>query len=104
MSTGQTSASLVATAVSWATASSTSTPMKMASALTPGSPPRGVQPRALRMGSGLRPLCSVLQLGLHDLGDLRDLLGDGDPGLGQARDLLARRVLPALDDRAGVAE
>src|SRR4051794_11134582 len=104
MSTGQTSASLVATAVSWATASSTSTPMKVASALTPlRSPPRGIQPRALRTGIGLRPLYPR-QLGLHDLRDLADLPRDGDPRLGQARDLLARRVLLALDDRAGVAE
>src|SRR3954453_21775863 len=107
MSTGQTSASLVATAVSWATASSTSTAMKMASALMPlRSPPRGIQGgwvRFLRTGIGLGPL-HPRQLGLHDLRDLRDLLCDGDPRLGQARDLLARRVLLALDDRAGVAE
>src|SRR5512133_4119894 len=98
MSTGQTSASFAATAVSRAMASSTSTPMKMACALMPlRSPPRGIQPRALRTGIGLGPLYPR-QLGLHDLRDLRDLLRDGDPRLGQARDLLARRVLLAFDD------
>src|SRR5207244_2242467 len=80
--TGQTSSSLAASSSSPATASSTSMPMKMAS---------------LRIGGGsqLRP---------HDVRDLRDLLGDGDAGLGEAGDLLGRRVLLALDDRAGVAE
>src|SRR5215207_9671873 len=84
MSTGQTSSSLAASAASPATASSTSMPMKIAS---------------LRIGRA--PLG---ELRLHDLGDLRDLLCDGDAGLREAGDLLSRRVLLALDDRAGVAE
>src|SRR5947208_12422230 len=82
MSTGQTSASLAASCPSPATASSTSMPMKIAS---------------LRIGGGS-------QLAPHDLRDLRDLLGNGDPGLRQARDLLGGSVLLALHDRAGVAE
>src|SRR3954467_9006855 len=67
MSTGQTSSSLAASSASPATASSTSMPMKVAS---------------LRIGGGS-------QLALHDLGDLGDLLGDRDPGLGEAGGLLA---------------
>src|SRR5436189_3878210 len=82
MSTGQTSSSFAASCASPATASSTSMPMKMAS---------------LRIGGGP-------QLALHDLRDLRDLLGDRDAGLGEAGDLLGGRVLLALHDRAGVAE
>src|SRR5439155_12754718 len=82
MSTGQTSSSFAASCGSPATASSTSMPMKMAS---------------LRIGGRS-------ELAPHDLRDLRDLLGDGDACLGEAGDLLGRRVLFALDDRAGVAE
>src|SRR4051794_27374603 len=82
MSTGQTSASLAASCASPATVSSTSIPMKMAS---------------LRIGGGS-------QLRLHDLRDLRDLLGDRDPCLGQSLDLLGSGVLLALDNRPGVAE
>src|SRR5512132_1543915 len=103
MSTGQTSASLAATAASWAASSSTSTAMKIASALTRWSPPRGIQPRVLRQGIGLRPLY-LGELRLHQARDVLDALGHDDAGGGQARDLLARRVLLALDDRAGVAE
>src|SRR4051794_35477872 len=44
------------------------------------------------------------QQGLHDVGYLRDLLGDRDPRVGEPGDLLGRGVLLALDDRAGVAE
>src|SRR5919109_814484 len=110
MSTGQTSSSLAATAGSRATASSTSTPMKSASVLT-WLAPRGLPPRALMETPGLRPAVNgragarpLGHLLAHQVGDLRDLLGDNDPGLGEARDLLGRGVLPALHDRAGVAE
>src|ERR671933_756584 len=92
MSTGQTSVSLAAIAGSPAASSATSMPMKMPSE---------------RMGSDLLRGdvdAALGELGLHDLRDLGDLLGDRDPGLRQARDLLARRVLLALDDRAGMAE
>ena len=41
---------------------------------------------------------------LDPVGDLVDPLDDGDAGGLEAGDLLGRRVLVALDDRAGVAE
>src|SRR5690349_4499738 len=82
MSTGQTSSSFAASSASPVTASSTSMPMKTAS---------------LRIGGRS-------QFRLHDLRDLRDLLGDGDARLRQPLDLLGGGVLLALHDRAGVAE
>src|SRR3954447_24497596 len=41
---------------------------------------------------------------LDEVGDLRDLLGHGDPRVVESLDLLRGRVGLALDDRAGVAE
>src|SRR4051812_32970353 len=84
MSTGQTSSSFAARAASPVTESSTSMPMKMASLRIGGAP--------------------LGQLRLHDVRDLGDLLGHGDPRLREALDLLGGRVLLALHDRAGVAE
>src|ERR671936_2418057 len=83
MSTGQTSANRAASSRSAAASAETSTAMK-----------RLLYMRAAPRGDRL----------LDEVGDVLNALGDRDPGRLQARDLLARRVLPALDDRAGVAE
>src|SRR3954452_6295297 len=80
MSTGQTSASVAAIAASPATSGDTSTSMK-------------------RLDMAALP-----DPGPHHSGDVLDPLGDLDAGRGEARDLLARRVLLALDDGAGVPE
>src|SRR4051795_11580735 len=80
MSTGQTSVSFAARAWSDATSGETSTSMKRLDMRTLRDP------------------------GPHHAWDVLDPLGDLDPGRGQARDLLRRGVLLALDDRAGVAE
>src|SRR3954464_10410762 len=80
MSTGQTSVSFAASAWSDATSGETSTSMKRLDMRTLGDP------------------------GPHHPGDVLDPLGDLDPGGGQARNLLGRGVLLALDDRAGVAK
>src|SRR3712207_5839923 len=100
MSTGQASSRRRARSASPATPSSTSMPMKVASVLTPPlrrpvSPTRATR-RSSRRGSGSQPRTD-------QIGYLGDLLGDGDAGRLEAGDLLRRRVLPALDDRAGVA-
>src|SRR4051812_22523122 len=80
MSTGQTSASVAASAVSAAASGVTSTSMKR-----------------LDMGA-------IRDLGPDHLGDVLDALGDIDARGVQPGDLLARGVLLALDDRAGVPE
>src|SRR5207248_8211362 len=91
MSTGQASVSLAASSESAAAWSSTSTAMKMPSSLMRRS-------RPLSRGRPLR------ELGFDHLGDVLDTLGDRDPRLGQAGDLLGGGVLLAFDDRAGMAE
>ena len=81
MSTGQASSSFFASSESSATCSSSSTSMKI---------PFSVAHRAERL--------------LDAVGDLVDPLDDRNAGGFEPRDLLGRRVLLALDDRAGVAE
>src|SRR4051812_50208886 len=92
MSTGQTSSSFLASSASPATSSETSTSMKTPSCADPDGPGREAE----------EP--SGIDFVLHDVRDLVDPLDDGDAGCLEARDLLRRRVLLALDDRAGVAE
>src|SRR5271167_2644761 len=84
MSTGQTSASFAASAGSEAVASSTSIAMNVPS---------------LRIRAFLRA-----DLLADHLRDVLDPLGDRDAGAFEALDLLGRRVLLALDDRARVPE
>src|SRR2546423_9420961 len=91
MSTGHASVSLAASSGSAAACSSIWTAMKMPSSLIRLS-------RPLSRGRLLR------ELGFDHLGDVLDALGDRDPRLGQAGDLLRGGVLLAFDDRAGVAE
>src|SRR3954452_10332074 len=79
MSTGQTSSSLRASSTSPLTSSATSTSIKV-------------------------PSASAIELLLNDVRDLVDALDDRDAGGLEAGDLLGRRVLLALHDRAGVAE
>src|SRR5436190_21439865 len=91
MSTGHASVRLAASSGSAAAWSSTSTAMKMPSSLI----------RLSRPLSRRRPL---RELGFDHLGDVLDTLGDSDPRLVQAGDLLRGGVLLAFDDRAGMAE
>src|SRR3954470_17095542 len=93
MSTGHASWSRRARSASPRTESSISTSMNV-----PGI-------RRSSSGGGVDSRGGPLAEALADeLGDLRDLLGDGDAGVLEARDLLGRRAGAALDDRPGVAE